>query len=65
MTSLSEAQKPVDAYRHAREIRPGCQHQLGCRCQPPFWLRPFSPAELARIERNRLAGEGRDDEGEG
>ena len=53
----------VDAYRQPREIRPGCQHQLGCRCEPPFWLRPFSEAELARVERGRLPGEGNGEDG--
>ena len=38
----------IDAYRFPREIRPGCQHQLGCRCDPPYWLRLPSPQELAR-----------------
>ncbi len=55
---MSDGNRQVDAYRQPRRVRPGCQHQLGCRCQPPFWLRDFSLAELARIERNRLPGEG-------
>jgi hypothetical protein len=50
-----------DAYRHPQEVRPGCQHQLGCRCTPPFWLRASSPIEEARAERMResiVVGEG-------
>ena len=38
----------VDAYRFPRRIQPGCQHQLGCKCDPPYWLRLPTPAELAR-----------------
>lgn len=46
--------KPMpDAYRQPQETRPGCTHQLGCRCTPPFWLRPSSPIEEARAERMR------------
>lgn len=44
-----------DAYRLPQEVRPGCTHQLGCRCQPPFWLRPSSSIEEARAERMREA----------
>lgn len=50
----------VDAYSRPRRMTEGCQHRMGCRCETPFWLREFSPAELARIERNSLAGEGKD-----
>lgn len=35
----------LDSYRRARVIREGCQHNLGCRCEPPYWLRPSTPAE--------------------
>lgn len=38
----------IDAYTYPRRIQPGCQHQLGCKCDPPMWLRPPSPAELER-----------------
>jgi len=38
----------VDAYQFARRIQPGCLHMLGCKCDPPYWLRPPSPQELAR-----------------
>jgi hypothetical protein len=56
--------QPVDAYRRARYLQPGCEHFLGrCKCAPPMWLRDFSPAELARIERNRLPGEGVEGDG--
>lgn len=44
---------PVDAYLYPQQVRPGCQHQLGCRCLPPYWLRPSSPAEEAREARIR------------
>lgn len=27
------------ARTHANETRPGCQHQMGCRCDPPHHLR--------------------------
>lgn len=54
--------QPVDAYRHPRRIQPGCEHFMGrCKCGVPFHLRDLSPAELARIERNRLPGEGKED----
>jgi hypothetical protein len=42
------AEDRPDAYRYARRIREGCQHQLACRCDPPYWLREPSPSELAR-----------------
>lgn len=49
----------LDAYRQPRHLQPGCEHFLGrCKCDTPFWLRDFSPAELARVERGRLQGEG-------
>lgn len=38
----------IDAYRFPQKVRPGCQHQLGCKCIPPYWLRASSPAEEAR-----------------
>lgn len=52
---------PVDAYHYPRRVQEGCQHRLGCKCETPFWLRDFSPAELAWIERRRLRGEGVDE----
>lgn len=58
MNAQSNPDHPVDAYRYPRRTAEGCQHRMGCRCETPFWLRPFSEAELARIERNRLPGEG-------
>lgn len=64
MSTQPVPERPIDAYRQPRHLQPGCEHFLGrCKCAPPFWLRPFSPAELARIERNRLAGEGIEEEG--
>lgn len=38
----------LDAYRYPRRIQPGCQHQLGCKCDAPYWLREPTPAELER-----------------
>lgn len=38
----------IDAYRFPPKLQPGCQHQLGCKCDPPFWLRASSPAEEER-----------------
>lgn len=29
----------MDAYRRARVVKDGCNHQLGCKCESPFWLR--------------------------
>lgn len=43
--------RDFNAYRNPQQIRPGCQHQLGCRCAPPFWLRASSPAEEAIADR--------------
>jgi hypothetical protein len=39
---------PIDAYRFPQQLRPGCTHQLGCRCVAPYHLRASSPAEEAR-----------------
>ncbi len=41
----------LNAYRRAQMLRPGCTHQLGCRCEAPFWLRPSTPAEEAIADR--------------
>ena len=35
----------MNAYRKARKINPGCQHLLGCKCEPPYWLRESTQAE--------------------
>jgi hypothetical protein len=40
--------KLPDAYQQPQQVRPGCQHQLGCKCMPPYWLRASTPAEEAR-----------------
>lgn len=40
--------RPLDAYTIPRRIQPGCQHQLGCKCDPPYWLRDPTPVELTR-----------------
>lgn len=37
-----------DAFSKPQQVRPGCQHQLGCKCVPPYWLRASTPAEEAR-----------------
>lgn len=37
-----------DAFRNPQQVRPGCQHQLGCKCVAPYWLRESTPAEEAR-----------------
>ncbi len=48
---FSESEPELDAFMHPQRVRPGCQHQLGCRCTPPYWLRESSPIESARVER--------------
>lgn len=53
----------IDAYRYPRLVREGCQHQMGCRCDPPFWLRNPSEAEQARfvaeaVKHPTVTGEG-------
>jgi len=42
--------RSINAYRQPRKIQEGCQHQLGCKCDPPYWLRESSPEEK-KIER--------------
>jgi len=44
---------PVDAYRNAREVRPGCQHNLGCRCGTPYHLRESTEAERRKEQQLR------------
>lgn len=41
--------RPVDGYRYPRKVVEGCQHRLGCRCDPPMWLREPSAAERKRF----------------
>lgn len=43
--------RELNAYRKPQSVRPGCTHQLGCRCDPPFWLRESSSAEDAIADR--------------
>lgn len=43
---MTEELRPINAYRYPRMIRPGCQHLLGCRCTPPYWLRQSTPEEI-------------------
>jgi len=53
---MSDKQRTdFDAYCHAREVRDGCQHMLGCRCDVPFWLREPTPAELEHYYEPRKA----------
>lgn len=42
-----------DAYRETQRVRPGCMHQLGCKCVPPYHLRASTPIEEAREEHMR------------
>lgn len=37
-----------DAFSKPQQVRPGCQHQLGCKCAPPYWLRASTAAEEER-----------------
>lgn len=41
----------LDAYRYPQQLQPGCQHLLGCKCTPPYWLRDSSPAEQLREQK--------------
>lgn len=43
-----------DAYASPRVIRPGCEHKLGCRCDPPYHLRESTPVEKAREAHNLI-----------
>jgi hypothetical protein len=47
-TESAGSPRVIDAYLYPRKVRAGCQHQLGCGCDPPYWLRPSSPEEEAR-----------------
>lgn len=38
-----------DAWEVPRKIQPGCPHQLGCKCEPPFWLRSPTQAEMSHF----------------
>lgn len=42
-----------DAYRLPQHVKPGCTHQLGCKCTPPYWLRLSSSIEQQREARIR------------
>lgn len=52
---MTDEPTPLDAYRFAQRVKPGCTHQFACGCQPAFHLRASSPDELARIERIQRA----------
>lgn len=56
-TSQLSGERIVDAYQYPRRIQPGCMHQLACRCDPPYWLRDPSPAELARWHKTQDSGD--------
>lgn len=45
---VPQRERPYDAYRRARYVVDGCDHNgVLCKCDPPFWLRPSTPAEAA------------------
>jgi len=46
--AVEAPQAERDAYATKREERPGCQHQLGCRCDTPYHLRPSTRPEQQR-----------------
>ena len=46
------------ASHHAQEVREGCQHQLGCRCQPPHWIRCTHMRVIEGVSYRCLAGDG-------
>jgi hypothetical protein len=48
-----------DAYRHLRRTVGGYTHQLACRCDVPYWLRPSTDAGIAREQRLQAAWSGR------
>lgn len=58
MKAIDIEPRVTDAYRYPQRVRPGCQHQLGCKCERPYWLRASSPAEEARESRMRPASSG-------
>ena len=58
MKQIIQELSVIDAYRYPQKVSPGCQHQLGCKCDPPFWLRESTPAEEARAARMRGEGNG-------
>ena len=39
----------LDAWSRPRRVVEGCQHRMGCRCEPPFWLRLPTAAEDKRF----------------
>lgn len=48
MTDKIQSLEELNAYARPRQVREGCQHILGCRCEPPYWLRLPTATELAR-----------------
>lgn len=54
----------MNAFTEPRKVQPGCQHQLGCKCEVPYHLRPSTPEErrieerYQRREPARIAVEG-------
>lgn len=46
-----------DSFSEPLSIRPGCQHQLGCRCEVPYYLRPSTPVERRKELRRPVLSE--------
>lgn len=45
---IPQRERPYDAYHRGRYLVPGCDHAGPyCKCDPPFHLRPSTPAEEA------------------
>lgn len=47
---MTQEKKMPDAFRQPQQVRPGCTHQLGCKCVPPYHLRASTTIEEAREE---------------
>lgn len=55
MTPISSLR---NAYVNARRVQPGCEHRLGCKCDPPFWLRDRTEPEKEFELRVRMTTDG-------
>lgn len=42
--------KPRTPFNSSPVLRPGCQHQLGCRCEPSYWMLDAGDPKLALAE---------------
>lgn len=52
---IPQRERPFNAYSRSRYVEQGCDHNGPyCKCDPPFHLRPSSPAEEATA--NRIYG---------